>query len=150
MFLRPRLTNGTKCSLFWPKTGLPLDDIGAANELISLIASPNVSDAMDLFPFLIGRCGGNIDKRIRNVHGSIQELRNDFKLAIAKYKASADITVEFPRAGGLLENYVDAHPFAAVWGDFVEKITDRTAQGLNAGDIFFATTSYAQLFLLAD
>jgi hypothetical protein len=140
-----------KMQLVLAKNGHPtLDDIGAANELISLIASPNVSDAMDLFPFLIRRGGANIDKRIRNVHGSIQELRNDFKLAIAEYKASADITVEFPRAGELLENYVDTHPFAAVWGDFVEKITDRTAQGLNTEDIFFATTSYAQLFLLAD
>jgi len=69
---------------------------------------------------------------------------------MVEYKASADIIVEFPRAGELFENYVDALPFAAVWGDFVEKITDRTAQGLNAGDILFATTSYAQLFLLAD
>lgn len=65
-------------------------------------------------------------------------------MAIAEYNASADITVEFPRGRELLENYVDAHPFAAVWGDFVEKITDRTVPE----DIFFATTSYAQLFLL--
>jgi hypothetical protein len=43
-----------------------------------------------------------------------------------------------------------APPFAAVWGDFVEMITKRTAQGLNGEDVPSSTQKYAELFLLAD
>ncbi|KAM6491131.1 hypothetical protein JOM56_013370 [Amanita muscaria] len=135
------------------KNGPPTpDDVAAANEFISLIGSPAVSDAMDLFPFLLRRCGANINKRIRNLHTSIrdEEIRNDFALALKAYEPEAGIT-EFPGAGWLLGEYGDAAPpIATVWGDFVEKITDRTAQGLNAGDVSFSTAKYAQIFLHAN
>jgi hypothetical protein len=103
---------------------------------------------MDLFPFLIRRCGANIDKRIRNLHTSIQL---DFSLALKEYKLRDDITAEFPGAGDLLGDYGNlVPPFATVWGDFVEKITDMTAQGLNAGNISFSTGKYAEIFIVAD
>ena len=108
---------------------------------------------MDLFPFLIRRCGANIDKRIHNLHTSIRdtELRNDFMLAMQAYVPEADIRVEFPVADKFLGDYGDAlPPFAAVWGDFVEMITDRTAQGLDAQDVPSSIQKYAELFLLAD
>ena len=51
------------------KNGPPIpEDVAAATELTSLIGSPMVSDAMDLFPFLMRRCGANINKRIHNLH----------------------------------------------------------------------------------
>ena len=80
------------------KDGPPtLDDIAAAREFISLIESPAVLDAIDIFPFLIRRCGANINKRIHNLHTSIQdgELRNDFTLALEAY-SGGDIIAEFP------------------------------------------------------
>ena len=80
------------------KNGPPtLDDIAAAREFISLIESPAVLDAIDIFPFLIRRCGANINKRIHNLHTSIQdgELRNDFTLALEAY-SGGDIIAEFP------------------------------------------------------
>jgi OTT_1508-like deaminase len=136
------------------KNGPPThEDVTAANELISLIGSPTIADAMDLFPFLIRRCGANINKRIHNLHSSIRdaELRNDFMLAMQAYVPEADIRAEFPGADTLLGDYGNAvPPFAAVWGDFVEMITDRTAQGLDAQDVPSSTQKYAELFLLAD
>ena len=136
------------------KNGPPThEDVTAANELISLIGSPTVADAMDLFPFLIRRCGANIDKWIHNLHTSIRdtELRNDFMLAMQAYVPEADIRVEFPVADKFLGDHGDAvPPFAAVWGDFVEMITDRTAQGLDAQDVPSSIQKYAELFLLAD
>ena len=108
---------------------------------------------MDLFPFLIRRCGANIDKWIHNLHTSIRdtELRNDFMLAMQAYVPEADIRVEFPGADKFLGDHGDAiPPFAAVWGDFVEMITDRTVQGLDAQDVPSSIQKYAELFLLAD
>lgn len=132
------------------KNGPPTpDDVAAANEFISLIGV--VSNAVDLFPFLFRRCGANIDKRIRNLHTSIrdEELRKDFTLALKAYEPEADITAEFPGADWLLGKYGDAAPpIATVWGDFVEKITNSTAQGLNAGD--FSKSKYTQILILAD
>ena len=62
-----------------------------------------------------------------------------------------DIQAEFPGAATLLGDYGDAMPpLAAVWGDFVELITDRTAQGLDAEDVPSSKQKYAELFLLAD
>ena len=117
------------------KNGPPTpDDISAANELISLIGNPTIVSAMGLFPFLIRRCGKNIDKRIHSLHTSIQdaELRNDFVLALQTYSPEPDIQAEFPGAGRLLGVCGDAvPPFTTVWVDFVQRITDGTAQGLN-------------------
>ena len=136
------------------KNGPPThEDVTAANELISLIASPTVAGAMDLFPFLIRRCGANIDKWIHNLHTSIRdaELHNDFMLAMQAYVPEADIRVEFPGADKFLGDHGDVlPPFAAVWGDFVGMITDRTVQGLDAQDVPSSIQKYAELFLLAD
>ena len=50
-----------------------------------------------------------------------------------------------------LGDYGDAvPPFAAVWEDFVEMITDRTAQGLDAENVSSSIHKYAELFLLTD
>jgi len=79
------------------KNGPPTpDDIAAAREFISLIGSPAVLGAVDIFPFLIRQCGANINKRIHNLHTSIQdgELRNDFMLALEAYPGG-DINAEF-------------------------------------------------------
>jgi hypothetical protein len=136
------------------KNGPPAsEDIAASNELISLIGSLTVADAMELLPFLIQRCGANIDKRIHNLHTSIQgkELHNDFRWALQTYALETDIQAEFPGADTLLGYYRGAvPPFAAVWGDLVEMITDRTAHGLNAEDVPSSTQKYAELFLLVD
>ena len=72
-------------------------------------------------------------------------------LAMQAYIPEADIRVEFPGADKFLGDHGDAiPPFAAVWGDFVEMITDRTAQGLDAQDVPSSIQKYAELFLLAD
>jgi len=134
------------------KNGPPTpEDVSAANELVSLIGSPTIADAMDLFPFLIRRCGPNINKRIRNLHTSIRdgELRNDFMLALQAYAPEADIQAEFPGADTLLGDYGDTvPPFATVWGDFVELVTDRTSQGLNAEDVPSSTHKFSSLQML--
>ena len=50
-----------------------------------------------------------------------------------------------------LGDYGDAvPPFAAVWEDFVEMITDRTAQGLDAENVSSSIHKYAELFLFTD
>jgi hypothetical protein len=135
------------------KNGPPtLNDIAAAREFISLIGSPAVLDAIDIFPFLIRRCEANINKRIHNLHASIQdgELRNDFTFALEAYPGG-DIIAEFPGADGLLGDYGDVvPPFATVWEDFVEELADITAQGLDAGDVSTSAATYAHIFLVAD
>ena len=91
--------------------------------------------------FLICRCGANIDKRIHNLYTSIRdtELRNDFMLAMQAYVPEADIRVEFPSADTSWD-YGDAvPPFAVVWGDFVEMITNRTTRGLDAENVSSST-----------
>ncbi|KIM42396.1 hypothetical protein M413DRAFT_444814 [Hebeloma cylindrosporum] len=130
------------------KNGPPTpDDIAASTELISLIGSPAISDAMDLFPFLIRRCGANIDKRIRNVHTSIQGLQTDFLLALEEYVPET-VAAEFPSAADLLaEHKGDA--FSTIWGDFVQELADITAEGLNAEDVSFSIRRYALIYLLA-
>jgi hypothetical protein len=134
------------------KNGPPTpDDIAAAREFFSLIGSPAILSAVDIFPFLIRRCVANINKRIHNLHTFIQdgELRNDFTLALEAYPGG-DINAEFPGADGLLGDYGDVvPPFATVWGNFVEDLADITAQGLDAGDASSAAT-YAYIFLVAD
>ena len=136
------------------KNGPPThEDITAANELTSLIGTPSVTDAMDLFPFLLRRCGANINKRIHSLHMSIQsrELRDDFRLALQAYVPMSDIQAEFPGVGTILGTYGDAvPPFAMVWGDLVEKITNKTAHGLDAENISSSKSTYAYLFILAD
>ncbi|KAF5374108.1 hypothetical protein D9615_008811 [Tricholomella constricta] len=138
------------------KNGPPTpEDVSAANELISLIGSPSVADAIDLFPFLIRRCGVNIDKRIHNLHTSLQdgELLNDFMLALQAYTPEANIQAEFPAAGAhmFFQKYRNAVPaFATVWRDVVEMLTDKTAQGLDAEDVASSAKKYAKLFALAN
>jgi len=135
------------------KNGPPTpDDIAAAREFISLIGSPAVLDAVDTFPFLIRRCGANINKRIHSLHMSIQdgELRNDFTLALEAYQGG-DINAEFPGADCFLGGYGDVvPPFATVWEDFVEELAYITAQGLVAGDVSTSVAIYAHIFLVAD
>ena len=143
-----------KMELVLAKNGHPTpDDIAAAEELISLIGSPAVSDAMDLFPFLMHRGGANLNKRIHNLHTSIQdgELCNDFTLALKAYKP-ADITTEFPHARKILgQRYGDAvPPFVTVWGNFVEEITQITSQGLNAEDVSTSAVKFGRIFHVAD
>jgi hypothetical protein len=85
------------------KNGPPTpEDVAAAKELISLIGNPAVTHALDIFPFLMDRCGAAVP------------------------------------------------PFATVWGDFVEKIIDKTAQGLNAGDVSALADKYTTIVLIAD
>ena len=143
-----------KVELVLAKNGHPTpDDIAAAEELISLIGSPAVSDAMDLFPFLMHRGGANLNKWIHNLHTSIQdgELCNDFTLALETYEP-ADITSEFPHAGAILrQRYGDAvPPFLTVWGNFVEEIAQITAQGLNAGDISTSAVKFRRILRVAN
>jgi hypothetical protein len=137
------------------KNGLPTSqDVAAANELISLIGS--VTQPLDLFPFLLRRCGANIDKRISSLHISIQntELRDDFQFALQTYAPMSDIRAEFPDAADVefvLRVYENAvPPFAVVWGDLVEKVTNMTAHGLDAEDISSSRERYAALFIHAD
>src|ERR1700733_9855391 len=104
---RPVTPKATVKFAFWmpsPRHLLPAtldsEDIGAANEFISLIGSPTVTSAVHLFPFLMRRCGANINKRIHNLHTTIQstELRSDFSSALQTYVPEANILVEFPVA----------------------------------------------------
>ena len=137
------------------KNGLPTsEDIAAANELISLIGSPTtVTHAGDIFPFLLRRCGANINKRIRSLHMSIQniELRNDFQLALQTYVPMSDIQAEFPGAETILGTYGDeVPPFTMVWEDLIEDITNETVHGLDADDISSSKSTYAYLVILAD
>jgi hypothetical protein len=135
------------------KNGPPTpEDVAAAKELISLIGNPAVTHALDIFPFLMDRCGANINKRIHNLHTSILDGQdNYFTSALEAYHPGTNITAEFPTAGALLEEYGDAvPPFATVWGDFVEKIIDKTAQGLNAGDVSALADKYTTIVLIAD
>ena len=98
---------------------------------------------------------GNINKRIQNLHTSIQsrELRSDFTSALQGYVPEADIRVEFPGPGAKLRlgRYGDEAPsFATVWRDLVKTITDETSHGLNAEDPLYSTSYYAALFVHAD
>ena len=130
-----------------------LEDISAANKLISLIGSPTVKDAIDLFPFLLCRCGANINKRIHNLHTSIRDgqLRNDFMLALQTYAPGANIQAEFPHAFRLLGEYGDAvPPFATIWRDFVDTITDRTTHGLNVEDVPSSLQKFSEIYIYAD
>ena len=49
------------------------EDVSTANELISIIGSPAIADAMDLSPFLIRRCGGKY-RKTDSLHISIRVL----------------------------------------------------------------------------
>jgi len=107
---------------------------------------------MDIFPFLLRRCGVNINRRIHKIHTSIQdgELRNDFTLALEAYPGG-DIKAEFPGADDLLGDFEDVvPPFATLWGGFVEELADITAQGLDAGNVSASAVTYAHIFLVAD
>jgi hypothetical protein len=134
------------------KNGPPApEDIAAADKLMSLIGNPDTHDSMDIFPFLIQRCGANMDKRILNLNTSLQEIRNDFKLTLETYIPTDDIQNEFPLAEVYLEKYGDAVPlFNIVLTDLVNLIIDSTAQGLNPEDIHSSKGQYANLFLYAD
>jgi len=93
------------------KNGPPSPEgVDAADELVLLIGSPTIKDALDLFPFLMRRCGANIDKRIRNLHTSIQsrELRSDFTPGLQDYVPKTIIRDEFSGANEhLLGKYGD-------------------------------------------
>jgi hypothetical protein len=128
-----------RVELVLAKNGPPTSEdihLGAANEFTSLIGNPTVTSAVHVFPFLMRRCGANIDKRIHSLHTTIQstEMRSDFMSALQAYVPEADIRVEFPVAK-LLEEYGDGS-FFTVWNNLVETITDLTSQGLNAEDPF--------------
>ena len=114
------LDRNEQIQLVLAKNGPPTrEDKDAANELFSLIGSPTVTDAGDLFPFLLRRCGANIDKRIHSLHMSIQntELREDFRLALQTYTPMSGIQAEFPRADVILEamEYLRSPCFGTIW-----------------------------------
>jgi hypothetical protein len=72
-------------------------------------------------------------------------------LGLQAYGPATDIRAKFPGADMLLADYGDAVPsFAAFWEDFVQMITNRTTQGLNAKDVPSSIQTYAELFRLAD
>ena len=74
------------------KNGIPTsEDVAAANELMSLIGSATY--ASGLVPFLLRRCGTNINKRIHNLNISIQntELLDGFQFALQTYVPMSDI-----------------------------------------------------------
>ena len=144
-----------RMQLVLAKNGPPTpDDIAAANKLISLIGDPTVTHSTHIFPFLIDRCGENIDKRVRNLHKSIQELQNDFTLALEEYMPEADITAEFPHAGLLLGEYGNRiPPFKALWRDFVQQITSTTARWAKLyaeHNVPAMGNNYSSIVILAD
>ena len=56
-------------------------------------------------------------------------------LVLQAYVPEADIQAEFPSMDTLLGDCGDTvPPFATVWGDFVEMITDMTAQKSHTED----------------
>ncbi|KIM42343.1 hypothetical protein M413DRAFT_27128 [Hebeloma cylindrosporum] len=139
------------------KNGPPTpDDIEASQELISLIGNPDVLHAMHIFPFLLRRCGDNMNKRIRSLHQAIQDedLRGVFALKLQTYEPSDDIAAEFPGVSGgglLLRKYGDVvPPFLTVWNAFVEEVTNITAEGLNTTDVPLSRAKYFQIFVHAD
>jgi hypothetical protein len=75
------------------KNGSPTqEDRAAANELISLIQNPETNDWGDLLPFLIKRCGENINHRITTLAASITTpLRDAFSVALRYHEPNADI-----------------------------------------------------------
>jgi hypothetical protein len=142
-------------ALVLAKNGPPTpEDTEAADELISLIGNPAVQDATHLLPFLFKRCGENIEKRIYNLHKSLQEMRGDFRLALQTYIPAASIQAEFPDADlldWLLREYGDTvPPFSIVWEDLVETIIEDTAHGLYPEDMDSSKKKYEDLFLFAD
>ncbi|KAG6812084.1 hypothetical protein H0H92_004449 [Tricholoma furcatifolium] len=97
------------------KNGLPnSDDINAATELMSLIASPDVTDMTGLWPFLVRRCGRNIEKRIHDLHTTLQDpmLREDLEesdLIQASHERSTS-------------------SFDDIWRNLIAQLTDMTAE----------------------
>jgi hypothetical protein len=133
------------------KNGLPtLEDIAAADELMSLIGDPAVQNWSHIFSFLIKRCGANINKRIHKLHMSIHETRDDFTSVLQTYTPNDDVRSEFPRADTFLEDYKDAAPsFSTVLADLVGLLTEYTTQGLNPEDAHSSLGRYEKLYLFA-
>jgi len=75
---------------------LNTEDMAATDELLSLIGNPTIDTAMDIFPFLLRRCGANINKRIHKLHTSLQVIRDNFALELNTYTPIANIETEFP------------------------------------------------------
>jgi hypothetical protein len=85
------------------------EDRAAATELVCLIQNPKTNDQGDLFPFLIKRCGENINRRIEALAASINKtLREDLDKALKTYKPNADVQTEFHN--GALLGYGDEIP----------------------------------------
>ena len=71
-------------------------------------------------------------------------------LALEAYPGG-DIITEFPGSDDIRRDYGDVvPPFATVWGNFVDELTDLTAQGLDAGDVSASIATYGDIFLVAD
>jgi hypothetical protein len=108
-----------------------------------------------LFPFLLQRCGENINKRIHSLHIWIQntELRDDFRLALETYVPMSGFQAEFHGAEMIIERYGNAvPPFATFLKDLVDNITNETVRKLDAENAqgAYARRAYAYLFILAD
>jgi len=134
------------------KNGPPApDDIVAANDLLTLIADPTISDVHGFFPFLLKRCGANINKRITKLHKAIKdkELLADFTLELGEYDPEPDIAVEFPQL--LTPLYGETVPaFASVWSDLIDRVTTLTANELNANDVTDSENMYDQIVFNAN
>jgi hypothetical protein len=79
------------------------DDMAAATELIR---NPAVSDAMDLFPCLMRRCGANIDKRIHNLHilSKIESSATTFGAGGVGYEPGLTLPLSFQVRARFLGN----------------------------------------------
>ena len=122
------------------------EDMAAADELLSLIGNPAIDTAMDIFPFLLRRCGVNINKRIHKLHTSLQVIRDDFTLELNTYTPIANIEIEFPNMP--LEDYKDVvPPIRIVLDRLVDRILVNTTQGLDPENINASKRTYGNLFI---
>jgi hypothetical protein len=105
MFLRLRSTNATKFNQMHAARR-KFDDMAAATELIFLIGNLAVSDAMDLFPFLMRWCGANIDKRIHNLHilSKIESSATTFGAGGVGYEPGLMLSLSFQVRARFLGN----------------------------------------------
>ncbi|KAG6848918.1 hypothetical protein H0H93_012823 [Arthromyces matolae] len=106
--------------------------MAAATEFISLIESPDVTNVQQVLPFLIRRCGRNIDKRINDLHTTLKDpmLLEDFREALETYTPPSEFRLEFP-SKTLQTLYQDSTPsFNIVWQNFLDTLTELTSAGL--------------------
>ncbi|KIN97287.1 hypothetical protein M404DRAFT_1006167, partial [Pisolithus tinctorius Marx 270] len=118
------------------------EDNRAVRRLFNAITAPETQDAYDVLPFLLSRCGRNMEKRVTKMHDAVTAFSHDLDMVLRDYQPLDSIEDEFPKSEVYREKKYGGKRISStqmmrdLLADITRTARDFNSQSLSAKDLY--------------